>query len=164
MIISLIAAISTNRVIGIGNELPWNLPSDLQHFKRITMGRTILMGRKTWDIFGKPLPGRTSIVISGKKLDLPEKVKGFQSISEAIQYTKSTGESELMVIGGGEIYTHCLPLADKLYLTHVFTKIYNGTAFFPPVRSTEWKIMESEYKVKDEKNPFDMEYLTLVKK
>ena len=164
MTITLIAAASTNRVIGIGNDLPWHLPSDLKHFKDKTTGHFILMGRKTWEILGKPLPGRTSLVISGKKLDLPEGVHCFQSIGDAVSFAKEQGEKELMVIGGGEIYAHTLPLADRIYLTHVYTKISNGTAFFPPVRVAEWQIVSSEYQVKNEKNSFDLEFITLEKR
>jgi len=161
MIVSLIAAASSNRVIGIGNDLPWNLRADMKFFKEKTTGHHILMGRKTWNILGKALPGRTSLVVSGKKLDLPDNTFGFQSVSEAIQFAKSNGEKELMVIGGGEIYTHTLPLANRIYLTHVNTKIENGTAFFPPIRATEWKIVSSTNYPKDEKNKFEMEFMIL---
>ena len=163
MIISLIAAASTNRVIGIGNDLPWNLPADLKYFKEKTSGHCMLMGRKTWNILGKALPGRTTLVVSGKKLDLPENAFGFTSISEAVQFAKNRGEQELMVIGGGEIYAHTMPLADRIYLTHIRTKIKNGTAFFPPVKSSEWKIVSDLNYPKDEKNNLDMEFLVLEK-
>jgi dihydrofolate reductase len=131
MIISLIAAASTNRVIGVGNDLPWNLPADMKFFKETTTGHCILMGRKTWNILGKALPGRNSLVVSGNKQVLPDNTFGFLSISEAVLFAKNSGEKELMVIGGGEIYAHTLPLADRIYLTHVRTKIGNGTAFRP---------------------------------
>ncbi len=161
MIISLIAAASTNRVIGVGNDLPWNLPADMKFFKEKTTGHCILMGRKTWNILGKALPGRTSLVVSGKKQDLPDNTFGFLSISEAVLFAKKNGEKELMVIGGGEIYAHTLPLADRSYLTHVRTKIENGTAFFPPIKSTEWKIVSNQNHPKDEKNSLELEFLVL---
>ena len=161
MIISLIAAASTNRVIGIGNDLPWNQPADMKFFKEKTSGHCMLMGRKTWNILGKVLPGRISLIVSGKKLELPENAFGFTSISEAVQFAKNRGEQELMVIGGGEIYAHTLPLADRIYLTHIRTKIPNGTAFFPPIKATEWKIVSVVNHPKDEKNNLEMEFLVL---
>lgn len=161
MLISLIAAASTNRVIGVDQKLPWHLPEDLKHFKETTSGHHILMGRKTWETFPKPLPNRTSMVLSGKKLDLPEDVFGFLSIQEAIKKAKEAEETELFVIGGGEIYAHTLPLANRIYLTHVYTKIENGTAFFPPIKASEWQIVKSVRFKKDEKNAFDMDFMLL---
>lgn len=161
MIVSLVAAASTNRVIGVGNDLPWKLPADMQFFKQTTENHHILMGRKTWEILGKPLPKRVSIVISSQALALPEGVFSFKTVQEGIAFAQSQGETELMVIGGGQIYEAALPFADRLYLTHVYTKVKNGTAHFPSVPATEWAIRNSNYREKDEKNPFDMEFLVL---
>ena len=164
MEISLIAATSTNRVIGIGNDLPWNLPADMKFFKETTEGHHILMGRKTWEILGRALPKRTSLVISNSILSLPDGVHQFSKIEEAINFARSKGERELMVIGGGKIYEAALQLANRIYLTHVYTRIQNGTALFPPVLASEWQIVKSSYREKDGKNMFDMEFLVLEKR
>jgi dihydrofolate reductase len=161
MIISLIAAASTNRVIGINGDLPWRLPADLKFFKSKTLGHHILMGRKTWESLGKPLPDRISLVVSRQKLDLPEGVFGFKTVEEAIQFAENQNETELMVIGGGEIYAQTLPLAHQIYLTHVYTQLKNGTAFFPPVLQSQWQITESAFFPGDEKNGFAMDFLKL---
>lgn len=161
MIVSLVAAASTNRVIGVGNDLPWQLPADMQFFKQTTENHHILMGRKTWEILGKPLPKRISIVISTQKLAFPEGVFRFDTVQQGLSFARSQGENELMVIGGGQIYEAALPLADRLYLTHVYTQVENGTAYFPPVLATDWAIKSSTYREKDEKNQFDMEFLVL---
>lgn len=164
MIVSLIAAISTNRAIGIAGGLPWHLPSDLKFFKEKTMGHHLLMGRKTWDLFPKPLPGRISLVVSRKPITLPEGVFGFDSVEKAMEFACQKGETELMVIGGGEIYAACLPLAHRLYLTHVFARVPDAQTFFPPVRQTEWEIRSSRYQQQDEKNAHPMEFLVLERK
>jgi dihydrofolate reductase len=163
MKISLIAAASSNLVIGLDGDLPWRLPTDLKHFKNITKGHHILMGRKTWDSLGKPLPDRTSLVISRKKMDLPEGAFGFTNIEEAIALASKNGEEELMVIGGGEIYRQMLHLANKIYFSHVYTKIENGTAFFPALSPENWKITESFFLPRGEKNPFSIDFLVLEK-
>lgn len=164
MIVSLIAALSTSRAIGISGGLPWHLPADLKFFKEKTMGHHLLMGRKTWDLFPKPLPGRISLVVSRKALSLPDGVFGFDSIERAIEFARKQGETELMVIGGAEIYAACLPMAHRLYLTHVFARVPEANAFFPPVKQTEWEISSSRFQHRDEKNMYPMEFLELVRK
>jgi dihydrofolate reductase len=161
MIISLIAAASSNRVIGLNNELPWRLPADLKYFKAKTTGHHILMGRKTWESLGKALPERVSLVVSRQNLNLPEGVFGFHSVEDAVRFAEEQNESELFVVGGGEIYTQCLQMAHRIYLTHVYGQIKNGTAFFPPVLHEEWQITESSFRPTDEKNAFAMDFLVL---
>lgn len=161
MIISLVAAASTNRVIGVQNDLPWHLPADMRFFKQTTLNHHIMMGRTTWEIFPKPLPGRISIVLSTQKQALPDGVFGFTNLEEGIGFAQQQGETELMVIGGGKLYEAVLPLANRLYLTHVYTRIKNGSAFFPPVKATEWEIKTSRFYPKDEANCFDMDFLML---
>lgn len=135
-------AVSENNVIGIKNDLPWHLPEDLKHFKNLTMGKTVLMGRNTYDsIFarlGKPLPGRKSIVIT-RKVDFspPEGVKVFDNIPDAINSTKD----DIYVIGGAEIFKQFVPLAKKMYLTRVHGN-FEGDAFFPEINWEEWKETE----------------------
>ncbi|HOY97214.1 MAG TPA: dihydrofolate reductase [Catalimonadaceae bacterium] len=167
MIISLIAAASSNRVIGVQNQLPWHLPADLKFFKEKTLGHHILMGRKTWESFEKPLPGRTSVVISrNSDLNVPDGVFLFRELSEGIELARSRGESELMIIGGGQIFEEALPLAERLYLTHVYTRIPHGEGviLFPSVLQSEWKIVSSEGRSKDEKHAFGMDFLVLERK
>lgn len=144
MIIMGPVAFSDNYVIGIKNDLPWHLPEDLRHFKEVTMGKTVLMGRNTYDsIFnrlGKPLPGRKSIVVS-RQIDFipPEGVTVFDNLDKALT---STSE-DIYIIGGGEIFRQTLPLAKKMYATHVYGN-FEGDAFFPEVNWDEWKKVEEE--------------------
>lgn len=126
--ISIIAALARNRVIGIENRLPWKLPEDLAHFKALTLGYPILMGRKTFESLGRPLPGRTNIVITRNPDYRPEGCKVAASIADAVA---SCGEaSEVFFIGGAELYRQVLPLADRLYLTEVKIDA-EGDAWFP---------------------------------
>ncbi len=167
MIISLIAAASSNRVIGVQNQLPWHLPADLKFFKEKTLGHHILMGRKTWESFGKPLPGRTSVVISSNPGQIvPEGVFQFKEIEDGIEFARSKGESELMIIGGGQIFEKSIPFADRIYLTHVYTRISHGEGIilFPPVLQSDWKIVSCENRNKDEKHAFEMDFLELERK
>lgn len=161
MRISLIAAASANRVIGKDGGLPWHLPADLAHFKAVTMGHCMVMGRSTWDAFPKALPGRTSLVLSRSAPPLPEGVIGVESADQAMEEARLRGETELMVIGGGQVYSLFLPLASRIYLTRVNTRIENGGAFMPVISALDWTILHSEYRVKDEKNAFDMEFMVL---
>lgn len=164
MLISLIAAASTNRAIGKNGGLPWHLPADLRFFKEKTMGHHMLMGRKTWEAFPKPLPGRTSIVLGKFSEALPEGVLMVSSLEEGIELARSRGEEELMIIGGGMLYDSALAGADRIYLTHVLTRIRDASAFFPVVSALDWEIISSEYREKDEKNPFSMEFMELRRK
>lgn len=129
--IALIAAMDRHRVIGRNNELPWRLPNDLQRFKALTTGYTILMGRKTWESIGRPLPRRRNLVLSRQQLTLPEGVQQVRTPEEALAAT--AGEPLLFVIGGGEVYQQFLPLADELFLTEVHTDVPGGDAFFPEI-------------------------------
>ena len=134
MKVALIVAVSENNVIGRDNQLPWHLPEDLQYFKSVTMGKPILMGRKTYDSIGRPLPGRANIVITRDPNWTAEGVIVVNSLEDAMaegaQACNATESDEIMVIGGAQIYRDCLPIADKLYLTKVDAEI-EGDAFFP---------------------------------
>src|SRR5438105_4996918 len=117
MLISLIAAVSKNLVLGKNNQLPWRLPPDSQYFREKTTGHVVIMGRKTYESMGKPLPNRTNIVVTrNKNFSAPQTIV-VPSLEEAVQKAKDLGESEAFIVGGGQIYTQSLPLADKLYLT-----------------------------------------------
>jgi len=138
--ISIIVARSKSGVIGINNQLPWHLPADLKHFKALTTGHPIVMGRKTWDSLGRPLPNRRNIVIS-RQIDLElSGAECFSSLESAIAACK--GAREVFVIGGAQIYEQALPLVDQLIITEVDIEVA-GDAFFPKIDS-RWKIVERE--------------------
>lgn len=135
MKISLVAAMAANRVIGKDGQMPWHLPQELQHFKAVTMGKPIVMGRRTFESIGRPLPGRHNIVITRHPEALPSAVTAVSSVDEAI---RAAGDAdELMVIGGGEIYRQFLPIASSLYLTEIDLDI-DGDTWFPEYNSEQW--------------------------
>ncbi len=140
MIISLIAAIGKNNVIGIDGDLPWHLPDDMKFFSRTTKGHHVLMGRKNFESIPKkyrPLPGRPNIVVTrNPSFEAPE-VDVFTSIKDGIALARDRGEEELFIIGGGEIYKQTIDLADRLYITHVEARI-DGHAYFPDFDPSEW--------------------------
>lgn len=130
--IALVAARDRHGVIGKKNQLPWHLPNDLRRFKELTTGHAILMGRKTWESLGRPLPNRRNIVLSRREdLVLPDGVEAVKSPEEALSLL--AGEQMLFVIGGGEVYARFLPIADEMFLTEVHTDVEGGDAFFPDV-------------------------------
>ena len=166
MKLALIAAYSQNRVVGYDNKLPWHLPEDLQYFKRCTTGKAIIMGRKTFESIGRPLPNRTNIVISRNPDFSPEGVKVVSSLDSAIELAKAVNEvngiEEIMVIGGATIYELALPLADRLYLTHVHARI-EGDAYFPQVDFSKWhEVQRADYSASDS-NPYDYSFVVYEK-
>lgn len=136
--ISLIAAISQNNCIGVDNDLPWHIPEDLKHFKKVTSGKTVLMGRKTWESLPdkfRPLPNRTNIVVTRRAdYPVPEGVLLYTSLDEALS---SHANDDVFVIGGAQIYTQTIDTADRLYITHVDTHV-DGHAFFPQIDEHAW--------------------------
>jgi len=160
MMISLIVAMDKNRTIGKQNQLPWHLPADLRHFKTITMGKPIVMGRKTYDSIGKPLPGRRNIVISRQKNLVLEGCDVFSSLEAAIDALRS--EDEIMIIGGATIFTEALPLAQKMYLTLIDTEV-DGDTFFPAWDEETWREIANEVHEADEKNSYRYKFVTLVR-
>lgn len=164
MIISLIVAHDLNRGIGKDQQIPWYLPNDLQYFKKQTLGHHLLMGRKTFESIGKPLPGRTSIVLSrDSDLSLPEGVIWADTLEKALVVAKKAHESELFVIGGGEIYRLTLPLADKIYLTLVETQSESDT-FFPHLVPENWETTLISQHPSDKKNTFSHQFLQFRRK
>lgn len=161
MKVALIAAFAQNLVVGINNSLPWHLPEDLKYFKRTTSGKAIIMGRKTYESIGRPLPNRTNIVISRNPDFSAEGVVIVASIEEAIKHAESVntinGVDEVMIIGGAAIYQASLPMADRLYLTHVHANV-EGDAYFPKVDFDQWKEVAREDFNKDESNPYDYSF------
>ncbi|MFT5915848.1 MAG: dihydrofolate reductase [Bacteroidia bacterium] len=160
MKVSLIVAVAENGVIGKNNELPWRLSADLKHFKRITTGHHIIMGRKTFASIGKPLPNRTSVIIT-RQLDYEQEgCLVANSIEQAIELAKQNGDTEAFIIGGGQIYESSLELGDKIYLTRVHAEI-EGDAFFPKLDSEKWEEISREKHEADEKNQFDYSFVEL---
>lgn len=159
MIISMIAAMAKQRVIGKDNTMPWHLPADFAWFKRSTMGKPIVMGRKTFESIGRPLPGRQNVVISRNRELNIEGVSVVESIDEALNLLAN--EPEIMIIGGGSIYSACLPLASKLYLTFIDAQIDGDTQF--PQWSNEWQEQSREHYSADEKNSYAMDFVVLEK-
>lgn len=138
MTISIIVAVAKNNVIGKDNKLPWHLPEDLKHFKELTSGHTVIMGRKTFESIGRPLPNRKNIVISRNENFKANDMEVVHSIEQALDLTKN--EDEVFIIGGAEIYKQALLLVNKIYLTRI-NKDYEGDAYFPEL-GPEWKEAE----------------------
>lgn len=150
MKISMIAAMAADRVIGENGTLPWRLPADLAHFKAMTMGKPILMGRKTFESLSKPLPGRRNLVVTrDPKWIAPHGVEVFRSIDEALQAAAEA--DEVMVIGGGELYKAMLPFADRLYLTRINLEIF-GDTHFPEWDDGSWQRVAVVENTPDERN------------
>jgi dihydrofolate reductase len=159
MILSFIAAVSENNAIGKNNGLPWYLPEDLKFFKRITLGKPVIMGRKTYESLGRPLPGRLNIVLSEKKdLALPEGVLLFNDINAAVDLLQNEGVEEGFIIGGGKVFEAAMPLADRMYITRVKTIVSDADAFFPEIDHTHWKMVWEERHTIDDKNSFDYSF------
>lgn len=162
--ISLIVAAAENGIIGKDNDMPWKISSDLQYFKKITMHKPIIMGRKTFDSIGKPLPGRVNIVITRDVTFTADGVITAHSVDMALDVAKSMAEvkglKEVMVIGGAQIYALCLPEADRLYLTRIHAEI-DGDTYFPDLKAEEWLEYSSERHVAGEKDSHDYSFMVL---
>lgn len=157
----LVAAMARNGVIGHQGHMPWHLPADLRHFKNVTTGHPVLMGRKTFEAIGKPLPGRRNIVISRSSPDLPTAVELAGSLDEALALC--TNVDRVMVIGGGEIYRQTLPLADRLELTLVDAEP-EGDTRFPDYDPSEWTVEAMQARPADEHNAHSLIFLSLARK
>jgi len=159
--IIMIAAVAENNALGKNNELVWHLPNDFKRFKALTTGHHIIMGRKTFESFPKPLPNRTHIVITRQKDYNPEGCIVVGSMEEAIAICPENESS--FIIGGGEIYNLGLSYADKLEITKVHHR-FEADAFFPIINIDDWKEIESVFNAKDDRHLFDFTYQTFVKK
>ncbi|TCV99118.1 type 3 dihydrofolate reductase [Biostraticola tofi] len=148
MIISLIAALAVDRVIGMENAMPWHLPADLAWFKRLTLQKPVIMGRRTYESIGKPLPGRLNIVMS-RHPGTDDRVTWVSSAQEALDAAGNV--EEIMVIGGGKIYHEFLPRAGRLYLTHIDAEV-DGDTWFPDYEPDQWQSTFSEFHDADDKN------------
>lgn len=156
--ISLVAAMASNRVIGINNRLPWHLPADFKHFKRVTMGKPILMGRKTFESIGHPLPGRTNIIITSNHAYRAAGCHVVNSIDDALAVTANS--AEVMVIGGASFYQQTLPMAQRIYLT-VIHHAFDGDAHFVTIDESEWFEVDRINHAADEKNRYPYSFITL---
>ncbi len=155
MLVSIIAAVAENGVIGRDGKLPWHLSADLRRFKQLTMGHTLIMGRRTWESISRPLPGRRMIVVSrqpGYQIDV-KRIEIAASLDEALQRAIAGGDDEAFIIGGGALYKDALPSADRLYYTSVRANV-RGDAYFPDVDWSQWCLVESCESPADEENDF----------
>ncbi len=158
MKLSLIAALDNHRAIGRDNAMPWHLPDDFRHFKALTLGKPILMGRKTAQSLGRALPGRVNLVLTrGGKVPF-DGMRAVASIDAAKAIAARENAVELCVIGGGEIYALALPVADALHLTHVDAAIENADAFFPRFDPGQWRIVSREAHAADARHEFAFEF------
>jgi len=160
-ILSMIVATADNNIIGKDNDMPWHLPADLAYFKKVTLGKPIIMGRKTFESIGRPLPGRRNIVISRDESYQAEGIDSVTSVEQALSLVDGSdgneGAEEIMVIGGGAIYAHCLPKADRLYITHINAAI-DGDTQFPNYDDGSWKKTASDVRDSDEKNVHQLDF------
>jgi dihydrofolate reductase len=141
--LSVIAAMAANRVIGAGNRLPWHLPADLRHFKRLTLGHCLIMGRKTWESIGRPLPGRTTVVLTRRPGYAAPGAVVVHSLPAALAAARAAGDGEAFIAGGAEVYRQALGLAGRLYLTLIHREL-PGDATFPALDPGEWRLVGEE--------------------
>ena len=155
--ISILVAMASNRTIGINNTLPWRIPEDLKHFKALTMGHHMIMGRKTFDSIGRPLPGRTTVVVTRDRELKMEGCVMTHSLEEAIAACAS--DEEVFIVGGAEIYAQALPLADTLYITEIQQAV-EGDAHFPEFDKTEWLEVSREKHSQETPQPLEYHFAT----
>lgn len=155
-ILSMIVAHANNRIIGKDNDMPWHLPADLAYFKKTTLGKPVIMGRKTYESIGRPLPGRQNIVISRDENYQAAGIDVVTSVEQAL--AKAGDVEEIMVIGGGAIYAHCLPAAQRLYITHIEASIDGDTQFPAYDTNNSWQKISSEQYLADDKNAYNLDF------
>lgn len=160
MRLSIIVALARNGTIGKDGDLPWRLSADLKRFKRITMGHHLLMGRKTFESIGRPLPGRTTVVVSRGRPELAEGVHLVSSIEAGLELAREAGEEELFVAGGAEVFAAVLDRADRLYLTRVEAEV-DGDTFFPELDESKWRRVSSETHDANDRNEFPTSFQVL---
>jgi len=161
VLVSIIVAMDRNRLIGNNNQLPWHLPADLAHFKKVTIGKPIIMGRKTFESIGRALPGRTNIVLTRSPDFHAEGLLTANTLQQALDYAST--EDEVMIIGGSSIYELALPIADRLYMTYV-DAAYEGDAWFPEFDIERWVLAASEPHAANDKNSCDYRFVTYQRK
>ena len=160
MNLTIIAALSTNGVIGRDGQVPWRLSTDLKRFKALTMGHHLLMGRKTFESVGRPLPGRTNVVITRQQDYAPAGVTVVHTLEEAVRLAAQSGDREAFIAGGAEIYSQSIHFADRMVLTRVHAEV-DGDTWFPEFDDvTEWRLIDAEHFEADEKNEYPFSFLT----
>ncbi|TMN20321.1 dihydrofolate reductase [Pseudoxanthomonas sp. X-1] len=160
---SLVAALDRHNAIGRDNDLPWRLPDDLKRFKALTLGKPVLMGRKTAQSLGRALPGRLNLVLT-RSVQVPfAGMVAVESLEAAIELARERGAAELCVIGGGQVYALALPLADALYLTHVDTQVQGAEAFFPRFDPAQWRVTARQPHAADERHALAFEFVDYVR-
>lgn len=161
MIISLIAALTENRVIGKNNDLPWHLPDDMKYFMQTTKGHHVIMGRKNYDSIPekfRPLPNRTNIVVTRQKNFVAQGCTVVNSIEEGLQIAKANSEKEVFIIGGSEIYNQSFAKATRLYLTEILTQL-DGDTYFPEFNKNQWKEVSRTHHLADERHKFPFDFV-----
>ena len=161
--ISISVAVAKNNVIGNKNTLPWHLPADLARFRKLTLNKSIIMGRKTYESIGKPLPGRTMVVITNQQDYQPDGCLVVHSIADAIDLVETRGETEAFIIGGGEIFKQSLDLADRIYLSTVHTTVH-AEVFFPLLDELQWTEIDSSHHPVDQTHQYPFTFTTLIRK
>jgi dihydrofolate reductase len=159
MHVSIIVAVAENGVIGRDGELPWHLSEDLRRFKRLTMGHTMVMGRRTWESIGRPLPGRRTIVVSRQPeyhVDADD-VAVAGNFDATVKAAAAAGEDEVFVVGGAELYREALPRADRLYITRVLARV-EGDTYFPQFDKTQWQLISADHHTADNKNQYPVNF------
>lgn len=162
MDVVLVAALDRNRAIGRGNALPWHLPDDLKRFKAQTLGRPVLMGRRTAEAIGRALPGRRNLVLTRSGRAPFRAMDAVDSVPAALRMAANDGAQQLAVIGGGEVYALTLPIATRLYLTHVDTEVAGADAFFPAFDEARWRAVSREAHRADERHAYGFEFVEYV--
>jgi dihydrofolate reductase len=163
VIVSIIAAMDRKRGIGVDNKLPWRLSADLKRFRDLTMGHHIVVGRKTFESIGRPLPGRRMIIVTRNKNYIAEGCDVAHSVEDVTRLARERGESEVFICGGAEIYAQSIGIVDRMYLTFVEAEVAADT-FFPEFDEREWSEQESVYQPADEKNQYPFTFKLIVRK
>jgi dihydrofolate reductase len=163
MILSLVAALDRDGAIGRGNTLPWHLPADLKRFKALTLGKPVLMGRRTAESLGRALPGRRNLVLTRSGRVPFDGMEAVGSVAEAVCAAGADGATELCVIGGGEVYALCLSRATRMHLTHVDTHVVDADAFFPRFDPADWRVIGCETHDADARHTFAFEFIDYVR-
>lgn len=167
--LSLIVAVAQNNAIGRNNELLWHISEDLKYFKSVTTGHPVIMGRKTYESIGRPLPGRRNVVLTRGEIESPE-IKNPQTTSFEVVHTLdqvyeiAKGEGEFFIMGGGMLYNQSFDKADKLYITHIYAEAENADTFFPEIDPAIWQCVSEELHEADEKNPYPYTFAVYTKR
>jgi dihydrofolate reductase len=167
MTITIVVAVGMNNEIGGAGDLLWVLPKDMNHFKNITWGHHVLVGRKTYESIPakfRPLAGRPNIIVSRDASLKNDGCKNVTSIEEGVKFAKDNGEEELMIIGGGEIYKILFPLTDRIYLTRIHHSFPEADTHFPEIKNDDWETISTELIHADEKHKYDFEFIELRRK